>query len=242
MLERSRHWLSTHWGIGGSDPQVMAIALGALFLAGATMGVISLVLPHPASFDDFALWTNTALAYVAGAALLLLRNQVRTWMIQLTILLGTLVVTRAVYYGEDAGGYYTFWYLWVGVFAFFFFGRGWGMAHLAAIGIAYGWALAVLDASTPVVRWMMTLGSILVAGLLVGLLARRLRGETASAANRAANLEAVGDVARQLAMQSDPRAVGWAVCTAALRATRAAAAVLWRPDPSGSELIATAAA
>ena len=53
------------------------------------------------------------------------------------------------------------------------------------------------------------------------LIAARLRSETVNAGRRAANLEAVGEVARQLATQSDPRAVGFAVCSAALEATHA---------------------
>ena len=220
----------------------MAIALGMLYLAGAIIGTLSLLLPHPADYNDGALWSNTALAAVTGSLLLAARNRVTPWMIQLLVLGGTLVVTRAVYYGDGASGAYTFWYLWVGVYAFFFFGRRWGTAHLAAIGACYGWALNNLDASGPVTRWVVTVGSIAVVGLLVDALAKRLRGQTESAANRAANLEAVGEVARQLATQSDSRAVGWAICTAAVKATGASAAVLWRPSPSGSELISSAAA
>ena len=89
---------------------------------------------------------------------------------------------------------------------------------------------------------MVTIGSILVAGLLVDALAGRLRRETVASSRRAANLEAVGEVARQLATQSDPRAVGWAICSAAVRTAHASAAVLWRPNHTGDALQATAAA
>ena len=88
----------------------------------------------------------------------------------------------------------------------------------------------------------MTIGSILVAGLLVDALAGRLRRETGAAARRAANLEAVGEVARQLATQSDPRAVGWAICSAAVATAHASAAVLWRPNHTGDALRATSVA
>jgi diguanylate cyclase (GGDEF)-like protein len=76
----------------------------------------------------------------------------------------------------------------------------------------------------------------------VDALAGRLRRETTDSARRAANLEAVGEVARQLATQSDPRAVGWAICSAAVRTAHASAAVLWRPASSGDALQATAVA
>jgi diguanylate cyclase (GGDEF)-like protein len=218
----------------------MATVLGGLFLAGATIRAFSLILPHPASYEDAELWSNVALAYAAGVVLIGLRNRLPAWSFQLFVLAGTLVVTRAVYYGHDPSGYYTVWYLWIGVYAFFFFGIRWGLVQLGLAGLAYGWVLGEIGGTTPVARWVVTVGSILVAGLLVDALAGRPRRETIDSERRAANLEAVGEVARQLAMQSDPRAVGWAICSAAVRTAHASAAVLWRPSPAGDGLQATA--
>jgi diguanylate cyclase (GGDEF)-like protein len=231
-------------GVGGSFDQssTMAAVLGSLFVAGAAIGTFSLVLPHPDSFDTPALWTNIVIAFVGGCAILLLRYRLPAWAMQVLVFIGTLIVTRAVYYGHDPSGYYTIWYLWIGIYAFFFFGTRAGGAQMAAIGVAYGWVLTQLSDETPVVRWVVTIGSIVVAGLLVDALAGRLRRETIGSARRAANLEAVGEVARQLATQSDSRAVGWAICSAAVKAANADAAVLWRPSPAGSALIATATA
>jgi diguanylate cyclase (GGDEF)-like protein len=223
--------------------RTMATVLGVLLLAGATIGGLSLLLPHPSEFDVPALWSNIALAYAAAVALLLLRNRLPGWSLLVILIVGTpIVVTRAVYYGHDPSGYYTIWYLWIGVYTFFFFGLRWGLVQMAAIGAAYGWVLAELGGSTPVARGVVTIGSILVAGLLVDALAGRLRNETDASARRAANLEAVGEVARQLATQSDPRAVGWAICSAAVRTAHASAAVLWRPTHTGDGLRATAVA
>jgi diguanylate cyclase (GGDEF)-like protein len=224
------------------QPALMAVVLGGLFLAGGTIGTLSLLLPHPSEYNVPALWSDVGVAFLAGVVLLLIRNEIPARAVQIAVLGGIVLITRAVYYGEDPSGYYTFWYLWVGVYAFFFFGLRWGAFHLAAVGVTYGWTLIELGDSTPVARWVLTLGSIAVAGFLVNALAGRLRSETNSAARRAANLEAVGEVARHLATQSDPRAVGSAVCSAALEATHADAAVLWRPAPAGTELEATAAA
>jgi diguanylate cyclase (GGDEF)-like protein len=220
----------------------MATILGGLFLAGATIGGLSLLLPHPSSFDSPALWSNVVLAAVAGVALILLRNRIPAWSLPVIVLAGTAVVTRAVYYGHDPSGYYTTWYLWIGVYAFFFFGLRWGALQMAFLGLAYGWVLTQLTGPTPVARWVVTVGSILVAGVLVDALAGRLRRETDASARRASNLEAVGEVARQLATQSDPRAVGWAICSAAVRTAHASVAVLWRPNHAGDALQATAVA
>jgi diguanylate cyclase (GGDEF)-like protein len=231
-------------GINSSfdQPAIMATVLGSLFLAGATIGALSLVLPHPSQYDSSALWSNVGISYVFGFAVLLFRQRLPVWAMQLCVLAGTIVVTRAVYYGHDPSGYYTFWYLWIGVYAFFFFGPRWGAAQVGAVGAAYAWVLTEVSGPTPVPRWIVTVGSILVAGLLVDALAARLRRETTAAARRASNMEAVGEVARQLATQSDSHAVGWAICSAAVRTAGASAAVLWRPTISGDALQADAAA
>ena len=229
-------------GRGLDAPRTMAFVLGVLFLTGATIGVLSLVLPHPSNYDTWELWTNVAIAYLAGFALLLARDRLSVWSLQVAVLAGTIVVTRAVYAGHDPSGYYTFWYLWIAVYAFYFFGRRWGTAQVVAVGIAYAWVLEKLSVEAPVVRWVVTIVSILVAGLLVDALAGRLRRETIASAKRAANLEAVGEVARQLAIQSDPHAVGWAICSAAVKTAQGSAAVLWRPSPGGEALWGAAAA
>ena len=231
-------------GINSSfdQPAIMATVLGSLFLAGASIGALSLALPHPSEYDSSALWSNVAISYVSGLAVLLFRQRLPVWAIQVCVLAGTIVVTRAVYYGHDPSGYYTFWYLWIGVFAFFFFGPRWGVVHVGAVGAAYAWVLTEVSGPTPVPRWLVTVGSILVAGLLVDGLTTRLRRETTAAARRASNMEAVSEVARQLATQSDSHAVGWAICSAAVRTAGASAAVLWRPTISGDALQADAAA
>jgi diguanylate cyclase (GGDEF)-like protein len=224
------------------QPATMATVLGALFVAGAAIGALSLILPHPSEYDTSALWSNVAIAFVFGSSVVLLRQRLPVWALQVGMLIGTIIVTRAVYYGHDPSGYYTFWYLWICVYAFFFFGPRWGALHVGAVGAAYAWVLTEVSGPTPVPRWLVTVGSILVAGLLVDALATRLRRETTAAATRASNLEAVSEVARQLATQSDSRAVGWAICSAAVRTAGASAAVLWRPTVAGDALQADAAA
>jgi diguanylate cyclase (GGDEF)-like protein len=223
-------------------PAIMATVLGALFVAGATIGALSLILPHPSEYDSAALWSNVGISYVFGLVLLLARRRLPVWALQVGVLVGTVIVTRAVYYGHDPSGYYTFWYLWICVYAFFYFGPRWGAFHVAAVGAAYAWVLTQVSGPTPVPRWLVTVGSILVAGLLIEALAARLRRETTAAARRASNLEAVSEVARQLATQSDSHAVGWAICSAAVRTAGASAAVLWRPTIAGDALQASAAA
>ena len=232
----------TKWSFDRA-PRRWRVALAALYLAGARDRVpVAACCRTPPSTTRAPSGATSPSPSWAGSRCSPCATGCRRGRSSSVLFVGTLIVTRAVFYGEDPSGYYTFWYLWIGVYSFFFFGRAWGLAQMAAIAATYAWVLMELDAVAPVSRWMVTIGSILVAGLLIDVLAGHLQRETRAAATRAANLEAVGEVARHLATQSDPRAVGWAICSAALRATDASAAILWRPTPAGSELVATAAA
>ena len=44
---------------------------------------------------------------------------------------GQVVVSRAVYLSDDPGTYYAAWYVWVGLYTFFFFTRAQAAAHIS---------------------------------------------------------------------------------------------------------------
>lgn len=221
---------------------MMAQALGALYLAGAAIGALTVILPHAASADETVLWSNIALALGASIALALVAGAswLRPWMCQVAVALGTLMITRAVVYGGDVD-FYSLWYLWVGLYTFFFFGRHWGAAHMVLVGAAYGFALTQAPASSPLARWTMTVGTIAIAGLLIDVLAGRVRRRAAEADARARALAAVSSVAHELSRRTSPEAAAPAVCESALEVTGSAVAVLWEPSGDGSVLVATAA-
>jgi hypothetical protein len=72
--------------------------LATLFFLGAASGALTLILPHPSQADDTALWSNVAAAFVAAFAIGAFAKRLRPWMVQLVLVLGTLTITRAVYF------------------------------------------------------------------------------------------------------------------------------------------------
>ena len=230
----------------GSDPgepgaRNMALFLAALYGLGGLSGAVTLLLPHATPADDTALWSNVALAFGGGAVLALMAERIRVWMVHVGVAVGVLVISRAVYLSHDAGTFYTYWYVWVSLFAFFFFPRVWGVAYLGLAGAAYAWTLAEVDASDAVARWLMTIGTIAIAGMLTDNLARRVNRRAREADTRARALQAVSDIAHELARRTSPEGAGQGVCEATARVARADAVVLWEPGPTGNDLRATAA-
>ncbi len=225
----------------GEETTTLNRFAGALFLAGGALGLLTLLLPHPASFDDGALYGNAIGAAGLGALILLVAAQLPRWFPYLAMALGTVLATRAIYYSGEPNGYYSFFYLWVVFYVFYFFGRLWGAIQMLFLGAAYAWVLLAIDATTPLSRWLMVTISMAGAGLLLELLARRTRDREAEATRQARALEAVGAVAHKLALRTTTESAAPAICKAAAEVTEASGASLWEPTADGSGLAATAA-
>lgn len=219
----------------------MALAMGALFAAGAVIGAISLVLPHPDEFNTTALWSNVALAAVGSIIALLVADRAPVGAMKAAILIGALVCTRAVFYSGEATGFYTFFYIWVGLYAFYFFGRAWGALAIAWVGINYAWVLTQIPNTSPVGRWLMCVGTIAVGGAFVDALAGRVRRSGESAGRQARALEAVDEVAHELGRATTPKDAAAGICTAVAKASESSGAILWQMTSDGTGLEATAA-
>jgi hypothetical protein len=182
------------------SPRFMWLMLAVLYGAGATIGALSVILPHPDSFNETALWSNIALAY-AGTAISV--YGARRWgcrPIYAMVAVGVLAVTRAAYYSHDPSGFYSLFYVWIGLYVVFFFRRSVAVLYLAAIGIAYAVLLAVEDQNAALARWVTTVGTIVLAAFFIDILVRRVRriaDDASSIARERAELMAtLAEVAR----------------------------------------------
>jgi diguanylate cyclase (GGDEF)-like protein len=220
--------------------RVMARAAGLLYLCGATVGAVSVVLPHAAGADDVGLWTNIAVAYVGGAGLLAFGQRLPPWCFHVALAAGTVIVTRAIYLSGDPGSYYATWYVWVGVYTFFFFSRRAAAAHLTLIALCYAAVLAHNPGDSGAGRWLTTVTTLLVAGTFISVLVRRVREQAADAERDAANLSSVAEVTRRLTGEIDPAATRRSICEAACAIAEAESAALWEPTPESSGLTVTA--
>ena len=225
-----------------ADSHLPARALGWLFLAGATIGLLSLLLPHSAEADDPGLYSNVALAYVGGVVLLRFARHFPRWAVHAALFTGVLLITRAVLLSGEPVSFYAGWYIWVGLYAFFFFGRLAASAHVAFAALLYAATLASESASSPVARWLTTVTTLLVAGIFIDLLVSRARIQAEMAAASAARMERVAVVAHELAGLSESEAARSGLCAAATRVTGADRAVLWEPAEDGVGLRVSATA
>jgi diguanylate cyclase (GGDEF)-like protein len=225
-----------------SEPAVMARSLGWLFIAGATIGLISLFLPRAPHTNVGALAVNIAFAYLGGVIVLVVFRRMPAWTFHVALLVGAALITRAVYYSGHGVSYYGIWYLWAALFGFSFFRRGHATVHVALVGVAYAVVLAARREPVAEARWVTTIASLLIAGVFIDALVRRVRRQHRRAAHDAENLAAVVDAMQRIFRQPTADATRADLCGTASRVARADSAVLWEPRADGDVLVPVAAA
>ena len=117
-------------------------------------------------------------AVAAGIALLLARRRVRLLPLYAAALLGTALITSALFFNGHRSDDTELLYMWVGLVCFYFF--TWRAATVQAAGVAFAFALylAVEDHSSAApLRWVIVVVTVATTGVLVSLLRdRRLSG------------------------------------------------------------------
>jgi PAS domain S-box-containing protein len=165
------------------DRRVKARSLAYMFAAGAALGLTTLAFPHNEMVEDAKLVVLAAIAIAIGFVFYLQADRIAEWQLHVALAAGTLILTVANHY-TGATALYPIMYSWVALFAFYFFGLRVALAHVAFIGIAYGVLLVIDDPPSPVVRWLLAVGTPTVAGVLISNLLGRVREETGRAVTR----------------------------------------------------------
>jgi diguanylate cyclase (GGDEF)-like protein len=218
------------------DARVRARSMALLYLAGGLIGALSMVLPHSAKADEGGLWSNVVLALLAGVVLTTVGGRLPRWAFHVALAVGAVLVTRAVLISGDPVSFYSVWYLWIGLYAFYFFSRRAAALHIGLVAALYAYSLAVHTPEAPFVRWLTTVTTLVIAGAFIDTLVSRAREQARAAADSADLLATVADVAHELARVADSAGARQSLCAAAARLGRADAVALWEPGGSGASL------
>jgi signal transduction histidine kinase len=169
-------WTADEDSLGSAlaSREALARFLGALFVAGAIIGLGSLALPQPGDTNTTGLLAILLAALFTGVLILRAVRRVTPRVLQGALLLATAYVTFGIYYTDHPDSFYAFFYVWIALISFFFLDRGPALAQVALIGAAFGALMVVLDAPQGVARWLVTFGVVAIAGLLVGFLKQRV--------------------------------------------------------------------
>ncbi len=146
-------------------------AAGMLLLAGGLLALLTVVLPPPAEGSESLILIVGSIATTGGLILLLGRPYVSENGLSAIALFGTVMITVATHEGgPDAGtADNEILFLWISLYAFYFLSLPHALGQVAVIAVAYAWLLASQDvlAEEAATRWLVTMTSLIVAGLVV---------------------------------------------------------------------------
>jgi diguanylate cyclase (GGDEF)-like protein len=141
-----------------------------MMVAGAALGVVSVILPPRAAGSDAIVMVTIAIAATLGIAMMRSRFSLPEWALGAAFATGTVLITLGTYEGgtHSAGtDDNEMFYVWICLLAFNFLSFRHAVGQLAFIGIAYSLLLADAPLTEAVNRWLISFTTLLVAGLLV---------------------------------------------------------------------------
>jgi diguanylate cyclase (GGDEF)-like protein/putative nucleotidyltransferase with HDIG domain len=188
----------------------VAKAQGWLGIGGGVIGATAALLPHPSQFNVYGILAVDAIAVVLGAVWIVFAGRVPVAFLRVGPYIATLLTTGAVISsGYSTSGFVMF-YLWVGLYAFYFpTSKREAALHVAFAAANYVVAIAVMPSAQPVGDnavysfFVIAAGTLVTAGILLTYLrdrVERLLGRLTDAArtdpltglpNRAGLLQAV---------------------------------------------------
>jgi PAS domain S-box-containing protein len=158
------------------DVRLKARSIAYLYATGATLALLTLVFPHADEVRDVPLIVLAASAYVISAAVWPSADRMREWHIHALLVAGTVIVSLANYYAGPSS-LYPLLYTWAVLYACYFFPLREAVAHMVFVAVAYAVTLAFQEADMVVVRWLLAVGTPVVAGLLISRLLGRLQAQ-----------------------------------------------------------------
>ena len=159
---------------------------------------------------DVPLIILAAIAYVIAAIVWLTADRLRDWHIHAVLASGTAIISLANYYAGP-GTLYPILYTWTALYAFYFFPLREAAAQMVFLGASYAVVLAVEDADMVVVRWLLAVGTPLVAGLLISQLLARLQRQASRRRQSEERMRLVLDTAPDafITLDRDGRIITW---------------------------------
>ncbi len=121
-----------------TDLRLSVMVLAALYVAGATLGLLVALLPHPAAASHVWLFAVVLNAYVVAALLAWQASRFSPLALRFFLAWGSTLVTAMAYFSADRPSPVVFFYLWVVLYAGVFFSRRDVAGQITYIALGYG--------------------------------------------------------------------------------------------------------
>ncbi len=167
------------WGgslVGASlRASLVARVLSVLFAAGGTLAALTVVLPHPGHTNELGMLVIIANAYLVAAALYTQGARLPAWTLAVTLAWGSTLITGVAYFSGESPSPLVFFYLWVFLYASYFFSHRQTAVQILYVGLAYGVLLAATAPLSAVAAWWLVgMGTLLVGAMVIMVMRARV--------------------------------------------------------------------
>ena len=166
---------------GNLDMRVRAQALAGLFAAGATLALLTLVLPHSPDANGAGLLAIVGAASLVAVGLAWQATNLSAWALPVMLAWGTTSITGVAYFSAESPSPLIFFYLWIFLYSAYFFDDRVTLLQIGYAGVASAALLIALPPPNGVaVWWLVAMGTLVVGAILI----RSMRGRVDSLIDR----------------------------------------------------------
>jgi diguanylate cyclase (GGDEF)-like protein/PAS domain S-box-containing protein len=195
--------------VGRPSRTQRARTLACLFLAGGVLGLCALLLlPLPADTSLPGTIAVVAFSFTVGAALLGFSRRIPEWAIPLALAMGTVVVSCDIYFAGRTPTNDEMFYTWIAFYAAYFLRPRLAALQVALLGLGYGVALALRSEPDGATRWVIAVGTLSLASVLIARLVAQLERAAHSANERG---QALGEAEERFRSAFEDAAIGMAM-------------------------------
>jgi diguanylate cyclase (GGDEF)-like protein/PAS domain S-box-containing protein len=190
-------------------PRERARTLSYLFFGGAILGFAAVVFfPLPPGTDVSGTLITIAITFAVGLTLFLGANALPGWAIPGALAIGTVVISLDIYFAGEIRTNDEMFYLWVAFYAFYFLPKKVAAGELILLGVCYATTIILRHEPDTSTRWVITMGTLTMAGTLTARLVGQLERWVERSRQRE---EALGRAEARFRSAFDDAAIGMAL-------------------------------
>jgi diguanylate cyclase (GGDEF)-like protein/putative nucleotidyltransferase with HDIG domain len=150
------------------ETRVMSRALAGLFAAGATLSLLTVVLPHAKDTYELGLILVCGDAFLVAAILFWRADSLPRWALPVALAWGTAHITAVAYFSSESPSPLVFFYLWIFLYSSYFFSKAETVLQVSWVCVVYLALLIALPPSNGIAPWWIVgMGTLLVAALMI---------------------------------------------------------------------------